>query len=664
MNDLHPRGRAPPALAADSIPLRIVARRAAYGAVLSLLPVALWCLTHRYRGVVGDAELYAVQALSRTDPSLAHDVFLNNASQDRYTIFSPVYAFFIKLLGLQRAPITLLVCCKLCFYAAAWEFTRKLFNVHTALLTTALLIVVPLEYGAFHVFQVAEDMLTARSMAEAFAMTGLCLHVHGRRNAGIALTAVALSIHALMALPMVLLLVCLRSRTRTNLRWALAAIAAALCGACAAAMALQWAPSVLRVMPPSWLEMVRERSQFVFLQLWTLRDWEANARPFVSLALGALVIRDVCVRSLCVSAMIVGATGLAIALIAGLIGPVPILLQGQAWRWTWVTGLASLLMLAPTVLAMWRCERCGPLCAVLLLMGWLISAVEGVYCVVAALCLWYGRDHIPASTARYLRATAALIGVLVLARVIGTGWTALASLQAHAETEGKTLLLVRTFLGLDCVAVVLVFLLSSWAFNSRAIGPAVAVAVALATATVLAAPGALENPLADGTSAQLAEFADWRDVIPPGDNVLVVPRYYSAGFAWFTLQRPSYLTVDQSSGVIFSQATAAEVRRRSDVLLPLQEPDWRLLSRYAKRGGRFDAASSPLTRDVLVRICSDSELNFVVARENVGFDPIPHRRPGIGAGWNLYDCKHVNSSANTVRHDSPMSEAITRQPTR
>jgi hypothetical protein len=653
-----------PESARNSTPSRVVARRAAGGAALALLPVALWCLTHRYRGLVGDAALYAVQALSRTTTGLAHDVFLDNASQDRYTIFSPIYAFFIKRLGLQEAAVSLLVFFKVCFYVSAWMFSRRLFDARTAVLTIALLIAVPIEYGAFHVFRVAEDMLTARSMAEVLVMVGLCLHVYGWKNVGLALAAFALSIHALMALPMVLLLLSLRVSARASLLAALAAIAAVLCMASAAAMAPQWTPGWLGVMDPNWLDMVRERSQFVFLQLWRLTDWESNARPFVSLALGMLVIRDGRVRTLCAAAMIVGAAGLAIAFVAGVVGPSAALLQGQAWRWTWVTGLASLLMLAPTVLAMWRCERCGPLCAVLLLMGWLISAVEGVYCVVAALCLWYGRDHIPASTARYLRATAALIGVLVLARVIGTGWTALASLQAHAETEGKTLLLVRTFLGLDCVAVVLVFLLSSWAFNSRAIGPAVAVAVALATATVLAAPGALENPLADGTSAQLAEFADWRDVIPPGDNVLVVPRYYTAGFAWFTLQRPSYLTVDQSSGVIFSQATAAEVRRRSDVLLPLQEPDWRLLSRYAKRGGRFDAASSPLTRDVLVRICSDSELNFVVARENVGFDPIPHRRPGIGAGWNLYDCKHVNSSANTVRHDSPMREAITRQPTR
>jgi len=172
-------------------------------------------------------------------------------------------------------------------------------------------------------------------------------------------------------------------------------------------------------------------------------------------------------------------------------------------------------------------------------------------------------------------------------------------------------------------------------------------AFALAAATAFAAPGALENPLVEGTSSQIEEFSDWREAIPPGENVFVVPRYYTAGFAWFTLHRPSYLTVDQSSGVIFSRATAAEIRRRSEVLLPMEEPDWRLLSRRATHGVKFDAAALPLTRDRLVRICADPELNFVVAREDVGFEPVRHHHPGIWDGWNLYDCKQVNLSGHT-----------------
>lgn len=631
----------------NSIALRLVARRAAGAAVLALLPVALWCLTHRYHGLVGDAGLYAVQALSRTNASLAHDVFLSDASQDRYTIFSPIYAFFIKHLGLQEAAISLLVVLKVCFYVAAWTFSRKLFDTRTALLTSVLLIVVPIEYGAFHVFRVAEDMLTARSMAEALAMAGLSLHVYGRKNVALAIVAFAISIHALMALPMLLLLVSLRVTTRASSLGALVAITAALCVAATAAMAPQWTPGMFRVMDPDWLDMVRERSQFVFLQLWRPEDWEATARPFASLALGMLVIGEGRVRTLCAAAVIVGAAGLAIAFVAGVVGPSAVLLQVQAWRWTWVTGLASVLMLAPTAFQIWRSERCGPLCAVLLLLGWLVSVVDGVYFVAAALCLWYARKHITAGAAPYLRAAAMLIGGLVLARIIGSGWAALFSPTRHAGTESATLDIVRTILALDCLPVVLAFFLSWWVLHSRSPALLGSLALALATAAAFAAPSALENPLAEGTSAQIEEFSDWRDAIPPGNNVFVVPRYYTAGFAWFTLQRPSYLTVDQSSGVIFSRATADEIRRRSEVLSPIEEPDWRLLSRRATHGGKFDAAALPVTRARLVRICADPQLSFVVAKEDVGFEPIRHHRPGVWDGWNLYDCKHVNSSGHT-----------------
>ena len=629
----------------DVIPRKLViARRTICGAALALVPVALWCSTHRYPGLVGDAGLYAVQALSRTDAGLARDVFLSNASQDRYTIFSPFYAFFIKLLGMRAAAVSLLVLFKICFYGTAWAFSRKLWDAGTALLATALLIVTPLEYGAYHVFRVADDMLTARSMAEALAMAALCLHIYGRRTAALAVAAFALGIHALMALPMVLFLLSLRFGARASVLCALAAVVAVVCVGSMAAVAPQWTPALVRIMDPIWLDMVRERSQFVFLQLWRLQDWESNARPFVSLALTMLVFGDERIRTLCASAMIVGAAGLAIAFVAGFIGPVAILLQGQAWRWVWITGLTSLLMLAPTAFQLWRSGRCGPLCAVLLLMGWLISVLDGVYVAAAALCLWYGRAYVPSSATRYMRWAVAGIGVLVLARIVGTGWTALSASTAGAAAEGRSLLFVRALMGLDCVAVILVFLLVHWLLRRRSLALSAVTALALATATALAAPSALEDPTAEGSAAQIEEFSDWRDAIPPGDNVFVVPRYYTAGFTWFTLGRPSYLTVDQSSGVIFSRVTAVEVRRRSEVLLPMEEPDWRLRSHRSSRDGKFDVSARPLTRDRLLQICADPELNFVVAWEDVGFEPIRHRHAGPWNGYNLYDCGRVNVS--------------------
>src|SRR5580658_8280651 len=151
------------------LPKLTATHRALVGAALTLLPLALWCLTHRYRGLVGDSELYAFQALSRIVPGLGQDVFLSTASQDRYTVFSPIYSFFIGLMGVRAAAILLLVLFKALFYSAMFAFSRKLFDSRVALLTTVLAVVLPGEYGAYHVFRVSEDMLTARTVAEALA---------------------------------------------------------------------------------------------------------------------------------------------------------------------------------------------------------------------------------------------------------------------------------------------------------------------------------------------------------------------------------------------------------------------------------------------------------------------------------------------------------------
>jgi hypothetical protein len=356
------------------------------------------------------------------------------------------------------------------------------------------------------------------------------------------------------------------------------------------------------------------------------------------------VINDERIRTLCASVMIVGACGLAISLVAGLVGPAAMLLQGQAWRWVWVTELVSVLMLAPTVLQAARSPRCGTLCALLLLTGWLVSLTHFVYLIAAALCLWYRRRHIPRTAIPYIRGAAAGLAVFVFARITGTGWTALSAPVTAMASDGRPLLLARAILGLDCVPVILAFLVGYWIMRSRSIAVPGTLALALAAVTAVAGPAAIVDRRGEGSAAQLEEFSDWRDAIPPGDNVLVVPRYYTAGFAWFTLQRPSYLSVDQSSGVIFSRATAVEVRRRSQVLLPIEDPDWRLLSRRATDGGRYNASPRPLTRDRLVRLCADPELKFVVAKEDIGFEPIRHRHPGAWQDYNLYDCTRVNSS--------------------
>jgi hypothetical protein len=625
------------------------ATRRVVAVALTLMLVTLWALTHRYRGFARDGELYAVQAMARIHPWLAGDLYLQNVSQDRFTVFSSIYAGFIGIFGLQTAELLLFAGCTGAMLAAAWFAVRELFDAEDAWLGVALLIVTVGYYGAYQIFSYSENYLSARSMGEAMIAVALAFRLRGWPVVALLLAAGGLFVHPLMALPGLLLIACLSVSTRQAAVGALAGVLAVLASALVMTFGHFNAP-FLRVMDPAWLEVVRERSQFLFLKYWIGRDWEVAIRPFLCLALSAAALVDERARKLCIAGMLVGAAGLAVAWIAGSVGPVPILLQGQAWRWMWVTSFVSVLLLAPTVRQVWRDERGGPLCAILLVFAWVApGGVDGVACAAAALSLWLGRRHIGGPLARGLRWAAIVTGSLTLAWLLANCWTFAWAPIPESGRESLALGRLREILALGPCALLLAGLVV-WSLRRVPRGSGAAAGAALfLLLSLVTLPGALKQLDMPGSAAETAEFADWRAAIPPYSNVLLLPASISATFMWFTLDRPSYLSVGQSAGVVFSAATAAEVRRRADVLVPLGDPDWTILSSIAEVRRRRAAhlpplpvpPPRPLTAAALKSICGDPALGFVIAQENVGFDPLVHRHPGIRRDWSLYDCRRV-----------------------
>jgi hypothetical protein len=616
----------------------------AKSAALTLAIVALWSFTHVYKGITGDAELYALQALSRLRPALATDLYLQNGSQDRFTIFSPLYGWFIQRLGLQTAAMALTLVSTVWFLVAAWIVARKLSTTATAFLAVASLIVIKGMYGSYDVFSYSENWLTARTVAEALVVTAIASHFLGQKPLALLIAVVALSIHPIMALPGLLLLLCLSLPLRIALLGAVLGATGAL-GLAVVASIHPTQTGMLAIMDPAWLEVVRERAQFLFLQYWTREDWEVNSRAFLYLLVYSCILGGDA-RKLCIAAAIVGATGLIVAAIAGLIGPVPLLLQGQAWRWVWITSFTGVLLLAPAVMKAWGDEKCGPLCALLLVLGWTFPVLDRVACVALALMLWLTRHRFTANSARYLNWAAAALAAIVLVWTIANAWNIAFSTSPETGRDPLAVAHLRNILGLGSSAAMLVVLLFYVIMSTRSGWVLAVLSAVLAAGTAVALPGTLKN--GRDASPDMAEFAAWRQVIPPAGVVYVVPAHNSAAFAWFTLERPSYLTVDQSAGVVFSRATAMEVKRRSEVLLPLLDPDWRLLSanRRKKSGKPSEKSPSrPLTAKSLVSICGDSVLDFVVAKENVGFDPIRQTHAGAWKDWNLYDCRRTRSGA-------------------
>jgi hypothetical protein len=613
---------------------------------LTLLMVVIWSMTHHYRELTADAELYAVQALAKLHPALAADVYLQNTSQDRYTVFSWFYANLIGAFGLQQAALSLYIACSAWFLAAAWVLARRLSDARTAWLAVVLLMIIVGHYGSYGVFRFSEEFLTARSVAEALIVTAFACFYGGMRAWAVMIAGAAMFVHPLLALPGLLLLACLWAGLQVG-------IAGALAGICLAAAMAFWAEraahpaGILELIDGPWLEVVRERSQFLFLQLWRASDWEINALPFASLSLTLLAVPDRRTRQLAWAAMLVGASGLMVALIASMLGPVAILLQGQAWRWVWITSFASILLLAPTLQWLWRDKKCGPACAMLLISGWACAALSIWACLGLASILWLARPYISSAITLLLRWAALVLALVLIAWTIANAITMIRSPVAYGPQESSVVASVRNIFGLQTAALV-VFGVAWWWIASRrsAVGPAVACIVFGAMAAV-ALPGALTLVSSIGTPWEIRAYADWRNAMPPGSNVAVVGVHNSASFVWFTLDRSDYLSIDQSSGVVFSRATALEVKRRSEFLEPLVQPSWKVmtyLTRLAKGRKADDEEDLPLTGTALIGMCHDKELDFVIAREFVGFDPLRHTQAGSYKDWYLYDCRRVRKT--------------------
>jgi len=609
----------------------------------------LWCLTHRFQIFSSDGVLYALQAMARLNPVLGHDVYLGNTSQDHFTVFSRIYAWFLVLFGLGNAAMSLYLICTVTFAAAAWAAARGLLGSNLAWVAVLMLIVTTGSYGAYEVFNYSETYLTARSLAEALIVVALAAHLNGWKICGLIVAAAAMFVHPLMALPGLLLLVLLWMPMKH-------AVAAAAMGCFATlaiavtAVALPQSAHFLTVMDAPWLEVVRERSQFLFLKYWKWKDWETQVRPFLCLTLSLLVFDDARVRRLCGASMLVGAAGLVVALIAGNVGPVAILLQGQAWRWFWVTAFVSVLLLAPTAVRAWQNEKCGPICATLVMAGWIFPVVDGVALIALAVLLWLLQARMDLRTGKLLRWSAYVLLSVIAAWALANSWSVVTSPRVVTGRESLLLDHIRSVLALQVCTVAAFGLFWYHIRSTRSLTVPLIANALLAGSLVVILPNTMDSGHTGGTTAEIAEFSDWRTAMSGSGSVLLMSNEQLVSFVWFTLQRPSYMSLSQSAGVVFARATALEIHRRSDVLSPLMKPDWQILSQLTegKHGKKTEDKPRPLTAEILAAICVDPELGYVVAKETLGFDAIRHTHAGPWKDWNLYDCRRVRAAGSSA----------------
>jgi hypothetical protein len=106
---------------------------------------------------------------------------------------------------------------------------------------------------------------------------------------------------------------------------------------------------------------------------------------------------------------------------------------------------------------------------------------------------------------------------------------------------------------------------------------------------------------------QFARFSGFRERIPPGADVFWPE---SPVAVWVLLQRPSYLSVIQTSGMVFSRRSALELERRADVLGSAINPgsfmDWNA------------GTAMMLSQQQLEQTCATGAFEYLVTATNLG----------------------------------------------
>ena len=166
-----------------------------------LILISMWMLNHPYKGIFHDSKLYTLQALSHIEPEIfRNDLFLRNDSQDNYTVFSPLYAYLIKLTNVSAANIILFIIGHILWFFSAYLIAGLLNKGPLKFIALALAVAMPSYYGAKFIFSYGEPFLTPRIFSEAFVLFSIFFALKNRFILCAILLVMGFLMHPIVAL--------------------------------------------------------------------------------------------------------------------------------------------------------------------------------------------------------------------------------------------------------------------------------------------------------------------------------------------------------------------------------------------------------------------------------------------------------------------------------
>src|SRR5574344_758176 len=172
--------------------------------LMFLFAVLLFVLMHPYQGIIEDANLYLLQAVHSVFPErFTGDIMFMYGGQDQFSIFSPVYAAFLKCFGVEYGSMAFSAVLMLLNGGALALLIKKVCTaVGECRLLVPVMIFILFTYGEYAsvvtgTFPIFAAQPLARHLSEFFCLLAFALF--GRKWLSLSLMIVGMLFNPLMA---------------------------------------------------------------------------------------------------------------------------------------------------------------------------------------------------------------------------------------------------------------------------------------------------------------------------------------------------------------------------------------------------------------------------------------------------------------------------------
>jgi hypothetical protein len=637
MSSLDTRARSPAGSEAARIP-------AWYG---TMLVAALLLVVQPYRGVRHDALAYLAQTLSRIDPRWWHaDAYFAYGSQERYSLFSRLFAAPVQLLGIPAAEMLALTTGRIATFVALYLMVKSWTPLRRwmALATVAGFV----HYYGGKTFAVLEPFVTGRTFAEPLGLLAIAAVLRRRKAWGALALAGAFLVHPLIALPVALALwvylVVIEDR-----RWAWAAVLLLPVLGLARAGVAPF-DGLLSRYDDQWFALIGVVNSLAFVSEWPFAAYVAIVSYAVVIWAATWGRRDPLARFSRIAALL-GPVCCALSFwLADWVHDI-LLTQLQFWRVIWIGELLSVLWVPVLVLDQWRRSEVGRLAAAatcaglpvvqddLGMYGWVVLLWMTLWIVLSLRAVPIGR--------RVLRLAFAATVLMGLVAVGQHCWESLYMLRA--DVRGFALSYPASIPFRVAMLTLPAFggLLLAW--QQPRWRPACA-----AAAVVLLAASAWQTDQRSAFTRFVESASDaqrpFQSEIPPTARV----HWVGKGIApvWILLRRAGFGEVAQFTGSLFNRGTAmAAIDAWPFMAANTQRIEHcNHLQSWMSRDYDFADCEVPLAQMVGYCTGPGAHPDFIVSPVDY---PLPQQarwvfRPADGgtpSGYILYSCAAIRSAS-------------------